>query len=113
MQEAPPDNYLVWAILSTVLCCLPLGIVSIVFATQVSAKWAMGDRAGALDSARKAKQFAMWSAIAQVAVVVLVVLFYVGLFGLIFGIAATHPGTPTPDVTVPSFPTEPSFPTAS
>ena len=27
----PPPNYLVWAILSTLFCCLPLGIASIVF----------------------------------------------------------------------------------
>ena len=27
-----PDNYLVWAILTTILCCLPFGVVSIVFA---------------------------------------------------------------------------------
>ena len=30
-----PDNWLVWAILSTILCCLPLGIVSIIYATKV------------------------------------------------------------------------------
>ena len=33
---APPDNNLVWAILSTVLCCLPLGIVAIIKSTLVS-----------------------------------------------------------------------------
>ena len=59
----PPQNYLVWAILTTVLCCLPLGVVSIVFAAQVNGKWAQGDFAGAQDSSQKAKQFAMWSAI--------------------------------------------------
>ncbi|WP_019137285.1 CD225/dispanin family protein [Cellulomonas massiliensis] len=64
----PPNNYLVWAILSTVLCCLPLGIASIVFSTQVNSKWQMGDVAGAQASADKAKKFAIWSAIAGVVV---------------------------------------------
>lgn len=59
----PPQNYLVWAILTTVLCCLPLGVVSIVFSTQVNSKWAQGDVAGAHESARKAKLFAIWSAV--------------------------------------------------
>ena len=59
----PPPNHLVWAILTTFFCCLPLGIVSIVFAAQVNTKWQMGDHAGALDSSNKAKQFAIWSAI--------------------------------------------------
>ncbi len=59
----PPQNYLVWAILTTVLCCLPLGVASIVFSTQVNSKWAQGDVAGANESARKAKLFAIWSAV--------------------------------------------------
>lgn len=62
----PPNNNLVWAILSTIFCCLPLGIVSIVFAAQVNGKWQSGDYAGAQDSAKKAKQWATWSAIAGV-----------------------------------------------
>jgi heme/copper-type cytochrome/quinol oxidase subunit 2 len=73
----PPQNNLVWAILSTVLCCLPLGVVSIVFAAQVNGKWAMGDFAGAQESAKKAKQFAIWSAIAWAVVIVLYVIFFV------------------------------------
>ena len=43
-----PQNYLVWAILTTLFCCLPLGIVSIVFAAQVDGKLASGDYAGAV-----------------------------------------------------------------
>ena len=62
----PPANNLVWAILSTVLCCLPLGIASIVFAAQVNGKYAAGDLAGAQESSRKAKQFAIWSAASAV-----------------------------------------------
>ena len=37
-----PDNNLVWAILSTLFCCLPLGIVSIVKAASVNSLWAQG-----------------------------------------------------------------------
>jgi hypothetical protein len=59
----PPPNYLVWAILTTVLCCMPLGIVSIVFAAQVNGKWLAGDAQGAFNSSRKAKTFAIWSAV--------------------------------------------------
>jgi hypothetical protein len=59
----PPPNYLVWAILSTIFCCLPLGIPAIVFASQVNSKWQMGDYAGAQDSSRKAKNFSLWATI--------------------------------------------------
>lgn len=61
----PPENYLVWGILATVMCCVPLGIPSIVYSSQVNTKWAMGDYAGAQLSSTRAKQFAMWSAIAS------------------------------------------------
>ncbi|HVS30162.1 MAG TPA: CD225/dispanin family protein [Thermoanaerobaculia bacterium] len=52
------QNYLVPAILVTFCCCMPAGIVGIVYAAQVNGKLAAGDMAGALDYARKAK---MWS----------------------------------------------------
>lgn len=69
----PPSNNLVWAILTTIFCCLPLGVVSIVFAAQVNSKWQAGDYAGAQDASRKAKQWAIWSAVAGVVVAVLYV----------------------------------------
>jgi hypothetical protein len=81
----PPANNLVWAILSTVLCCLPLGIASIVFASQVNTTWAQGDIAGAHESARKAKQFAIWGAVAGLVFVVLYVIFIV-----VIGIGASQ-----------------------
>lgn len=79
----PPPSYLVWAILTTVLCCLPLGVASIVFAAQVNGKWSQGDAAGAYDSSRKAKQFAIWSAVAGLVVSVLyLVLFFAGVLSM-------------------------------
>ena len=49
------NNYLVPAILATLFCCLPTGIVAIIMAAQVNSKLAQGDVAGARDSAKKAK----------------------------------------------------------
>jgi len=37
-KPAATDNYLVWAILSTIFCCLPFGIVSIT-TPPVSGLW--------------------------------------------------------------------------
>ncbi|KGN34360.1 membrane protein [Knoellia sinensis KCTC 19936] len=54
----PPPNNLVLAIVS-LLCCWPLGIPAVVFAAQVNGKWNGGDQAGALESAAKAKKFAI------------------------------------------------------
>jgi uncharacterized membrane protein YvbJ len=50
-------NYLAFAILSTVLCCLPTGIPAIVYAAQVNSKLQLGDIAGAQAASRNAK---MW-----------------------------------------------------
>ncbi len=73
----PPANNLVWAILSTIFCCVPLGVASIVFAAQVNGKWAQGDVAGAQESADKAKKFAIWAAVAGVVLAILYVIFFV------------------------------------
>jgi Interferon-induced transmembrane protein len=51
-------NYLVWAILATLCCCLPAGIVAIVYAAQVDGKLEAGDYAGAVAASDNAK---MWS----------------------------------------------------
>ncbi|ORA16058.1 CD225/dispanin family protein [Mycobacterium arosiense] len=75
--QPEPDNYLVWAILCTVLCCLPLGIVSIVYSTKVSGLWAQGRYAEAQEAANNAKKWAIISAIVGVVAAVIFVLIYV------------------------------------
>ena len=79
------SNNLVWAILSTVFCCLPLGIVSIIKSTQVSGLWAQGQHAAAQQSAQDAKKFAMWAAIAGVIVGVLWIILQVVVGVSMFG----------------------------
>jgi hypothetical protein len=52
-------NYLWQSIVVTLCCCLPLGVVSIIFAAQVNSKLAQGDITGAQDSSQKAKMFTL------------------------------------------------------
>ena len=77
-SPAPPAHvptYLLPAILVTVFCCLPFGIVSIVYAAQVNSKLDTGDVAGAMQASNNAKTW-MWVA------------FGVGLFaGVGYGLA--------------------------
>ena len=70
-QRPPcPDSYFVCAILTTGLCFLPLGVVSIVNAGRVDSCYTMGDYAGALENSRKAKKWAIWSAVVSAAFLV-------------------------------------------
>jgi hypothetical protein len=55
VAHAPISNYLVPAILVTVLCCVPFGIPAIVFAAKVDGLVSRGDIAGALEASKKAK----------------------------------------------------------
>jgi uncharacterized membrane protein YvbJ len=55
LPEVP--SHLALAIVTTVLCCLPLGIVSIVYAAQVNSKLQAGDYNGALNCSKKASLF--------------------------------------------------------
>jgi len=70
-----PNNHLVWAILTTLLCCLPLGIVAIIFAAQVDGKYNSGDYEGAKDSSAKAKNFSIIAAVIGIVVAVLYFMF--------------------------------------
>jgi interferon-induced transmembrane protein len=73
-------NYLIPAIIS-LFCCLPGGIVAVIFAAQVNGKVQAGDIAGATDSAKKAKMFSFIS----IGLGLLAIICYV-LFFLIMGI---------------------------
>jgi hypothetical protein len=62
----PPDNHLVWGILTTVLCCLPFGIVSIVKSSQVNTLWWQGRHSEAYAASESAKNWAIASAATSV-----------------------------------------------
>ncbi|SRR5258708_7702720 len=91
MSQTPPPplnstatvpNNMVIAIIATVVsvmgCCLPHGLVSLYFSTQVNKKAAAGDIEGATNAAKQAKMWAWISII--VGALSIVLSFFFGVF---------------------------------
>lgn len=89
-RQAPlgvcPDTNLVWGILCTILCCMPLGVVSIVYACKVENRFYAGDTAGAIDASKKARNWAMYGAISSVLIYVIGIIAYVAFFAAFLNI---------------------------
>lgn len=77
--ELPPDNHLVWAILCTVLCCLPLSIAAIVYSARVETLWNQGKHA----EARKAASTA--ETLCYVSLALFTLMFIIGFFIAMIG----------------------------
>lgn len=75
-----PSNYLVWTILATVLCCLPIGAVGIYFSTQVDKLWSEGDVVGAESRSRSARNLAITAAVVSLVGLVAWIVF-IAVFG--------------------------------
>ena len=85
---ATVPNYLVFAILATVFCCLPTGIAAIVYAAQVNGKLQVGDLAGAQAASKNAKLWCLISLGLGLGLILLyAVLMMVGIMG---GLAHRH-----------------------
>lgn len=69
-------TYLAQAILVTLFCCVPFGIVSIVYAAQVNGKLASGDYVGAVEVSKKARTWC-WLSFGIGLVAVVIWLFFV------------------------------------
>ncbi|HOL16709.1 MAG TPA: CD225/dispanin family protein [Bacillota bacterium] len=74
----PPDveNYLVWAILATIFCCLPFGVVAIVYAAQANSALMAGNYELAVKNAENARKWcwvAFWVGLAAGLIYVLLV----------------------------------------
>ncbi len=84
IRPPKPDNYLVWAILTTILCCLPFGIVSIVYATKVDNLYYAGQYDEAAAKAKSAKTWAIVAAASGLIFAVLYLVFVV-MLGITMG----------------------------
>ena len=71
MNTQKPNNYLVWAILTTLLCCLPFGIVAIIKSTQVDTLWASGKYDEAYASADASKKWSIAAAVSSAVIAII------------------------------------------
>lgn len=83
-QEAP--DHLVMAILVTICCCLPLGIVAILKASECRSARMRGDRENALMYGREAKKFSLIGLGCGIAIIVIVL----AIYGVAIGLALSH-----------------------
>lgn len=81
-QNPRPDNNLIWAILSTLFCCLPLGIVSIIYAAKVDGLYRNGDYEDACEAAENSRKYAKWAAISGVIILVITIIFEIFIIGV-------------------------------
>ena len=73
--------YLVLSIISTVCCCLPFGIVGIVFSVKINSAMNAGNYEEAVQNAKMAK---IWTIVSFVVGLVVGILYFI--FGIIVGI---------------------------
>ena len=93
LNVAPPgpkgpfsENWLVEAILVTLLCCLPFGVVGIVFASQVNTKQQAGDMEGAEKARREAAKWIKIGFWVGIVWLICIFLFYFVLGVTLFGV---------------------------
>lgn len=71
------------SIVATLFCCLPAGIVSIIYSVQARSKSQAGDYAGASHAARNAR---IWLIVSVVlGIVAIIIAFAFGILGVITG----------------------------
>lgn len=73
-----PDTHMTAAVIATLFFCLPLGLVSIIAANDVSTLYGAGDYQGALEASTKASRWANISFVAGILLYIIVLFFYFG-----------------------------------
>jgi len=71
-----PENYLVWSIITTILCCWPIGIFSIINAAKVNSAYIAGDYEGSLKASSNAKKLMILNICAGVIIYIIVGIIY-------------------------------------
>lgn len=80
VKQISGTPYMIFAIFTTLLCCMPLGIAAIVFASKINSCQRMGDYAGAQNAAKKAKLFSIiGAAVGLVVTILYIVVFVMGM----------------------------------
>jgi len=83
----PPESNMIWAILSTLFCCLPFGIVAIVYASKVNGLWMTGQYDAAYQAAKNARNWSIAAACSGLVVGIIYAIIMVVYGAAIFSLA--------------------------
>lgn len=81
--QVQPEDHMGLSIFVLICCCLPVGIVAVIKASEVGSRFRSGDYDGAMESSREAKSWAMggliygivsWSVAAVIGIVYLILI---------------------------------------
>lgn len=88
--QIKPNNYMVLAVLTTIFCCLPFGILAIIYASKVNTLWAAGEYDAAYYNAGKAKLWSIVAAAVGAIFIIIWVFFYSDLFASLDALKASQ-----------------------
>lgn len=86
--QAPIPSYLVWSIISTVLCCLPTGIYAIILSSKANTLASMGQIDEAKKFSNQAKKWVLISVVVGIIVQLIPLLIY--FFSVAVNVARCH-----------------------
>lgn len=73
-----PSSHLGLAVIATLFCCLPLGIVGLIQAAGVDDAWSRGDKELAYEKSEKAQLWINWAmVIGAIGIVLYIILFFI------------------------------------
>lgn len=72
-----PNSNLIWAILTTLFCCLPFGIVAVFKAAQVDSHWYSGRYQDAYKTSKSATRWVLAAALTGLAIIIPCLLYYI------------------------------------
>ena len=80
--QAKPQikDYMVFSILTTIFCCIPFGIIAIVYSSKVSKLIAVGDFEGASNASRNSKIWNIAALVSGIVLGIICILLYAGIF---------------------------------
>ncbi|XP_071499083.1 proline-rich transmembrane protein 1-like [Diadema antillarum] len=94
--EPQPPDYLPLALVVTVCCCLPFGIIGVVKAMEVRNRYTIGDMMGAREASRAAKRWSLAGLISGILIQVLLygflVVYYVAILPQLLNQAGLQDG---------------------
>lgn len=71
-----PANWLWQSIVATILCCLPFGVVGIIFAAKVDSLYNNGKYEEAMNASRKARMWTLTSVVAALIYYIIVIIMF-------------------------------------